>query len=169
MPQTVLSFPDEQRVVTRLIENVPLFRRFSQQDVLGFMGRATRQEFLATEPLIAEGSLGQHMYILLDGQVEISKRGLRGDQQRLAILGPGECFGEMALIEEDLRSANVDALSAGRLLKVNIQTLEANPQFAARFYRNLARVLSERLRQTDERLSIVLSSTGQGTQSYRTH
>ena len=54
------------------------------------------------------------MYVLLDGEMEVSKRSRRGRDTRVAILGPNDLFGEMSMIDMQSRSATVRALAPSR-------------------------------------------------------
>jgi CRP-like cAMP-binding protein len=99
-----------------------------------------------------EGS-GREMYVLLDGEMEVSKRSRRGRDTRVAILGPGDCFGEMSMIDMQGRSATVRALAPSRLLKLTSEDMDALYRSDLKSYAlivlNIARDLSRRLRVTD--------------------
>src|SRR5439155_27368546 len=66
--------------------------------------------------VFAEGDAGREMYVVLDGEVEVLKRSRRGRDQRVAILGPNDAFGEMSIIDVQPRSATVRTLGPTRLL-----------------------------------------------------
>ena len=101
-----------------------------------------------------EGDLGaREMYVLLEGEMEVSKRSRRGREMRVAILGPTDCFGEMSMIDMQSRSATVRALAPSRLLKVTSEDMDALYRADLKSYTlivlNIARDLSRRLRVTD--------------------
>lgn len=104
---------------------------------------------------IHEGDSGERLYVLLEGRVEILKRA--GERlRRLRCLGPGDCFGEMALMDMSRRSASVRALSACRALEISaaglLHVYERDVEQFALLEMNMGREVSRRLRETDEHL-----------------
>jgi len=99
-----------------------------------------------------EGTV-REMYVLLDGEMEVTKRSRRGRDTRVAILGPNDCFGEMSMIDMQSRSATVRALAPSRLLKVTSEDMDSLYRSDLKSYTlivlNIARDLSRRLRVTD--------------------
>ena len=114
-------------------------------------------EFSTGDTIFTEGDLGTEMFIIQEGQVEVSKN-FRGEEQRLALLEKGDFFGEMSLLEDMPRTDTAKALSDCRLLSINGSTfdqmLRKNPEIAVRMMRQLSR----RLRNTDQMLRDVLGS-----------
>src|SRR4030042_6185247 len=70
------------------------------------------------EVVFEEGSQGSEMFIVHKGKVRLAAKGPKGAEQTLAILGPGEFFGEMALIDNSPRSASATADAEGTELIV---------------------------------------------------
>lgn len=97
------------------------------------------------ELIFEEGDRGSHMYIIESGEVEIVKRA-GGNERRVAKLGPGNFFGEMAVLEAMPRSASARCLSNCRLLPIDTPTfqrmLHDYPEITVRILKRL----SERLR-----------------------
>lgn len=130
--------------------------------------RADTLEFLVAESQVAEvpagaffmheGDLGDTVYVLESGWVEVLKS-VNGGSRVLKELGPGDCFGEMALLEISPRSATVRALEdcraleipAGALFKLYEHDLE---QFTV-LTLNMGREVSRRLRETERLLASV--------------
>ena len=117
---------------------------------------ASAMEQLALPPghlVFAEGDAGREMYVVLDGEIEVLKRSRRGRDQRVAILGPNDAFGEMSIIDVQPRSATVRTLGPTRLLRIRSDDLDALYRTDLKGYAilvlNLARDLSRRLRVTD--------------------
>ncbi|MEM7356119.1 MAG: cyclic nucleotide-binding domain-containing protein [Acidobacteriota bacterium] len=114
-------------------------------------------EFKADEIIFEEGQLGTEMFIVQEGKVAILKR-FKESQQQLALLGQGDFFGEMSVLEDLPRTATARAASDCRLLEINGSTfdqmLRKNPEIAVRMMRKLSR----RLRETDLRLREALGS-----------
>jgi CRP-like cAMP-binding protein len=78
-----------------------------------------QEEFGANEVIFREGELGRHLYVIKTGRVEVLAAGADGAFTRLKELGPGEHFGEMALLGNHPRNATVRTLSPTVLLKMD--------------------------------------------------
>lgn len=107
--------------------------------------------------IFAEGEHGEKLYIVVDGQVRISRRFDDTGEEALAILGRGEVFGEMALIDDRPRSADARAHTEGcTVFSVDRQrleeVLEMDPDAARQFLGLLCTVLCRRLRAMLDRL-----------------
>lgn len=104
------------------------------------------KEFKKGTVLFREGEPGREMYVLQSGRVAISKK-IRDVEKVLAILGPGEFFGEMAIISNTPRNASASVEDDARLLVIDPKTFEAmirgNAEIAVRMIKKLAERLSE--------------------------
>jgi CRP-like cAMP-binding protein len=96
--------------------------------------------------LFREGEPGKEMYVLQSGKVAISKK-VRDVEKVLAILGPGEFFGEMAIIANKPRNASATVAEEAKLLVIDPKTFEGmirgNAEIAVRMIKKLAERLSE--------------------------
>jgi CRP-like cAMP-binding protein len=116
----------------------------------------TTRHFDAGTLILRQGSSAVALYVILAGKVEIShapEEGGNAPPIALVTLGPGECFGEMALVDDQARSADVTAIeptSCALLSRWEFQQeLRRSPEVALA----LIAILSGRIRQLDERLS----------------
>ncbi len=104
------------------------------------------KEFPKGTVLFREGELGTEMFVLHSGRVSISKR-VREVDKLLATLGPGEFFGEMAIISNRPRNATAVVSEDARLLVIDPKTFEGmvrgNSEIAVRMIKKLAERLSE--------------------------
>jgi len=109
----------------------------------------------AGELLIREDDGGRDMYVLLSGQAEVTRH-----EVRLALLGPGDVFGEMALVSGEPRSATVRAVSpltAARLTRESFEQLALrHPMIVQRLLRALLSGLSVRLHDVTESVGLLL-------------
>jgi CRP/FNR family transcriptional regulator, cyclic AMP receptor protein len=100
-----------------------------------------------------EGDEGRELFVVLSGELEVLKRSHGGDQARVALLGPGDWFGEMSVIDVQPRSASVRSLAESRLLALTLPALEKLRERDVHAYAaillNLAREMSRRLRVSD--------------------
>jgi CRP/FNR family cyclic AMP-dependent transcriptional regulator len=104
------------------------------------------KEFPKGTVLFREGETGKEMFVLQAGRVVITKT-VRDTEKTLAVLGPGEFFGEMALISNKPRNATAVVEEAARLLVIDPKTFEGmvrgNSEIAVRMIKKLAERLSE--------------------------
>ncbi len=156
--------PNAPKTATRDIRDAPisiatlrdigLFGALSDE-VLEHLARTLKS--LRASPgdtIFREGDpVGREMYALLEGEMEVFKRSRRGRDMRVAVLGPGDWFGEMSLIDMQARSATVRAVAPSRLLRIASEDLDALYRVDLKAYAlivlNIARDLSRRLRVTD--------------------
>lgn len=102
----------------------------------------------ARDYIVKENSFGQFMYVVLEGEVEVSKV-VEWAPLRLALLTPGNYFGETAIVSEAHgRTADVIAVTDAKLVRLNVGHLEKTPEVGALVYRELARNFSMRLRRS---------------------
>jgi CRP/FNR family transcriptional regulator, cyclic AMP receptor protein len=104
-----------------------------------------------------EGEPGKEMFVIQSGRVAISKK-VRDVEKVLAVLGPGEFFGEMAIISNKPRSASAIVEDAARLLVIDPRTFEAmirgNSEIAVRMIKKLA----DRMADADAQIETLLLS-----------
>lgn len=146
------TFQDLQRLLFKLAEHVKAFRGLTPAEISDLLAHAEKCTFEPGAAIVKESSVGNHMYIILDGEAVVSKKGRDGEIE-LARLGSADSFGEMALADNDTRSATVSALSPCILVRLSDQVMNSRPEIGMKVYRNIARVLSERLRAADEALA----------------
>src|SRR6185369_6043955 len=144
------------------LRNVGLFGALSD-DVLGFLaGIITVVTPEVGAAVFREGEEGSAMFVVLAGEMEVTKKSRAGVDARVAVLGPGDWFGEMSIVDIQPRSATVRALAPGRLLRVSSADLDALYRHDLRSYAiiilNLARELSRRLRVADGILAELISN-----------
>lgn len=89
-----------------LLESVPIFGGLSERTVKAIASQGKELSYNASDTIVNEGSMGVGFYLLLDGKAEVRKGG-----KVLATLGKGQFFGEMSLIDELPRSADVVAVA----------------------------------------------------------
>jgi CRP-like cAMP-binding protein len=139
-------------LLNRLKDLTPL-KFFEQKDFRNILKFSEIRRYAAGEPIIAEGSFDNRIFILISGAVSIVKKG-----EPISVLKrTGDIFGEMCVIDGTARSASVRAAEASACLSVDvsfIDTLEREDRvtFCAVFYQIIAEVLAQRLREANEEL-----------------
>jgi CRP-like cAMP-binding protein len=125
-----------------LLRDIPLFKGLSADELLPIAGIATRTAHDEGAVVFEEGSHGAHLYVIAEGRVEV----LRGGE-RLALLGPGDCFGEMALLDQSVRSASVRVVEAAALVTIARDDFDDLLEVYPAIARAIALVLAGRLRE----------------------
>ena len=132
------------------LESVNLFRNLAPDELKTLHSIAQERSVAAGEPVFNEGDPGNGIYVIRDGLVEISALIEGGQSRILARLGPGEIFGEMAVIEDRPRSASVKAIKDTSLYFIRrAEMLELLHRSSALAWNALQEV-SGRLRKFDE-------------------
>jgi hypothetical protein len=93
-----------------IILGVMLYLIVAVSEFLGSRG-VTRLHFDAGETIFREGDLGDCMYAVIEGEVEVVHEPENGERTRIALLGPGQYFGEMAVLRAGPRMATVRAIT----------------------------------------------------------
>ncbi len=101
------------------------------------------------EVMVRQGGVGNCMYVIQAGQAEVLRELENNKETRLAVLGEGDFFGEMAIFEREVRSATVRALGEARVLTVDEKTflrrIHNDPSLAYR----IVQTMSRRIRELD--------------------
>jgi CRP/FNR family transcriptional regulator len=95
--------------------------------------------------IVSQGDVGNCMYVVQYGEVEVVQQA-NGRDQRLAILGEGDFFGEMSVFQKQVRSATIRALGEARVMTVDKKTLLRRIREDPLLALNLLQTLSDRVR-----------------------
>jgi CRP/FNR family cyclic AMP-dependent transcriptional regulator len=146
------GFHDMQRLLFKLAERVKAFNGLTGAEIAEMLAKAEKCTFEAGTVIVKEGNVGMHMYVIINGDARVTKHS-RDSEVELARLEAADSFGEMALADRETRSATVYAHSHCVLVRLSEQAINANPEIGLKVYRNISRLLSERLRNADELLA----------------
>jgi CRP-like cAMP-binding protein len=139
-----------------------IFQDLEGDDLRSLVDLAASRHMAAGEVIIREGESGDSMFIMCEGEVEITKRlTLALDEEvpkeRVMIrlkAEDGVSFGEMALLENESRSATVTAVTDCHVLEMSrqdfLEFLEQRPMTGCKILLRLAQLLSQRLRKSDQ-------------------
>ncbi|OGG05314.1 MAG: hypothetical protein A3F83_17185 [Candidatus Glassbacteria bacterium RIFCSPLOWO2_12_FULL_58_11] len=137
---------DQRKLVARLVK-YELFSTFSYEEISLLLFCSERISFPGKEVIFREGDTGDNFFAILEGRVEI-RRETSG--KTLALLGPGEVFGEMAVLDNQPRSATALTVVPTELFAFDgHRLLDDFPHLSVKLLRYLARELSRRLREAD--------------------
>jgi CRP-like cAMP-binding protein len=152
------------------ISTCPLFRNLDLEERARILVIGEPRHYNAEQVIFREGEPGDGMFILIEGSVRISKRSATGEEA-LAILEPNAFFGEMALIDFLPRAADAIAHAATEVFFIPLPALrsllEAQHQLAMKVLFALCEVLTQRLRETNDRFMSVftIAQWGAGLQN----
>jgi len=129
----------------RLLHDSTLGRGLSPSE-LGLVVRSgAREQFAADEVILRQGETGQSLYIILRGQVRLDVAGGDAPSRFLACLGPGDHFGEMAILGDGKRTATVTATTDAVLLRIDRSSFEVLIRKVPELAVNLSRTMGQRL------------------------
>ncbi len=138
------------------LAGIPIFGGLPDAQLSTIYHRSERHEFAPEQVLVKEGDLGDAVYVLLKGQVVVRK-GAR--PEILGTLGPGDCIGEMAIIDIQPRSASVFTTESTTVLRLDCPTLFQIQREDLGAYTmlvmNCAREISRRLRTANTRILLL--------------
>ena len=139
-----------------ILKKVPLFEGLTHAQIQKVANLAQVRSYEGSAPIFREGDPGQEMYVITEGRVRISKMIPGAGEEALAILEKGQYFGEMAVIEDTPRSADAIAHIPCKLWVIARDRLDqlmfTDKDIAYVLLWTFVRTLSERLRETNEKL-----------------
>ena len=142
----------EQSAV-ELLRSVPLFADLEEGELERFSQVAVPRSFPAGTRVFHEGDSSDACYIVSEGSFRVTREHSDGRAITLATLGPGEIFGELAMLDGDTRSASAESITDGTLLALPANDVRSllgrNPEIALKLVAGLVR----RLRAANMRLS----------------
>jgi len=115
---------NQQKDIHDVLRKVPFLSDMAEMDLLRISDALTSVNFPEGERLINKGDVGEVFYILREGKVKVSDIGFGDSQYVDQIIGPGDYFGERALLTGDARSANITAVTNCTTLCLSRETFE---------------------------------------------
>jgi CRP-like cAMP-binding protein len=138
--------------------NVKSFKELTGSDMDALNSVCAYETFTAGQVIFPEEGAGDKMYIIKTGSVKITKK-VKEMENTIALLEPGEFFGEMALLDGMPRSAAAKAVNNTEVIMITRESYlslrQKQPQTAFKIIDILIRVLSNRLRQANKNLEVI--------------
>src|ERR1019366_5026290 len=136
-----------------LLQGIPAFSTLGEEDLARVADGTVPRSFQGGEAVFHEGDESDPCYVVRSGHVRAVREHTDGRTLTLATLGPGEIFGELAIFDQERRSATVEALDDIEVVAILAadmrRMLGRHPDIAVK----LLAALSRRLRETNERLT----------------
>jgi CRP-like cAMP-binding protein len=133
-----------------LIPDNALLAACSRDELEDLLSRATVQPMKAGATLMEQGEEGDSLVILLAGEARVSMIASNGREIILDYVGPGAVLGEIALLDGKPRTANVCALTPGRMIRFTRPAFEAFIERHPRLAIRMMRAMAQRLRQAND-------------------
>lgn len=130
-----------------LLQGVPLFRNLSQKELLEVSRLTEQLDYRAGSALAMQDSVGKEAFIIVSGSVAVRRNG-----RNIATLGPGEVAGEMALLDDGPRSADLIAAEDCVVLYIARRDFGGLVEQNAKLASKVLRALAARLREADRKL-----------------
>jgi len=134
------------------LKRVALFSGLTDSQIERLAAGSVRRSFPKGRTIVAEGEPSQSLYVLLSGRAKVQRSDTEGKEVILAVLGPGECFGEMSLIDDAPRSASVITIESCDFMSINKESFKAillsSPEICMRIMKGLVK----RLREADKKI-----------------
>lgn len=144
-----------------LLRAVAIFKDLDDAELAQFAEVCKPQEYQSGEYVFREGEPGNRLFLIVSGEVRISRNIPGSGEEALAVLKPGSLFGEMAVFDRSERST--DAISNGGTKVLTISradfemVLDFNRELAYKVLWSVVRLLSTRLRSTNDSLRSFLA------------
>jgi CRP-like cAMP-binding protein len=136
------------------LKKTTLFHDFTDEELTSFIELLDEVTFSPGECIVRQDELGDCMYLLVRGSARVNHHS-GGRDVELAILKPGDFFGELALVDHGPRSADVEVIEDALLMKISQAAISAlagiYPNAAFKFLIAIGRLMVERLRQSNQR------------------
>lgn len=144
------------------LARVPFFQGLTKE-ALALISEVTTEESHATGTRIFKyGDPGDRLFIIVEGKVRISREVAGMGEEALAVLGPGEVFGEMSLLDETPRSADARAHERCKLIVIAKDSFDdllfTHKDLAYEVLWSCVRMLAARLRETNDKLTFLSTS-----------
>src|SRR5919199_2512172 len=140
--------------ITELLRRVAIFRELDDGELARVAEICREQTYASGEYVFREGEAGNRLYLIVEGEVRISREVPGGGEEALAVLKPGAIFGEMAVFDRTERSTDAIANGEAKLITITRPDFELlldfNRELAYKVLWAVVRLLSGRLRQTND-------------------
>ena len=143
-----------QNPILKVLSEIPIFKNLSSKELKGIANLVHERTYKKDEPVFKKLAPAEGMYVIIEGKVEISDP---DSGITFVTLGSGDFFGELALLDEEPRSAMAVAIEPSKLVgffRTDLLTLmNRDPKIGNKILFDLSCVLGERLRRTNQELA----------------
>lgn len=139
--------------VDEVLAKVPLFAALEPEAATALLASMQEHHLQRGDVIFAEGDAGDRLFVILDGKVKLGQTAVDGRESLMAVLGPGEMFGELSLFDPGPRTSTATALTDCHMASMARGALRpwltGRPEVAEA----LLQALAQRIRRTNETLA----------------
>jgi CRP-like cAMP-binding protein len=139
-----------------VLRSVPLFRQVSDADLAALAHSIREVKHPKGSLILTQGAAGEALFLIRSGQVKVTLGSEDGREVILSVLGAGSFFGEMALLDDEPRSAHVIAMEDTTMLQLRREDFRSRLKLAPELAIALLRELSRRLRRADDTIASLM-------------
>jgi CRP-like cAMP-binding protein len=143
--------------IKNILREIPFFEEFSSDELDFFSRKVSLRSFPATTVLFRRGDIGDYLFFVVEGMVDICLESADAKQKIIATFDRGSSVGEMSIVEDYPRSADIIVREPSELLILTRNRFESicqeNPQIGIKFFRGIIKNLSLRLRKSTGRFA----------------
>jgi small-conductance mechanosensitive channel/CRP-like cAMP-binding protein len=150
---------DARKNAASILQNSGILSCLSKEETEDLVAKGRVQIFGPKEALVTGGEVGESMFLILDGKVEVVGRNENGPRVNLASLGAGDSFGEMSLVTGEPRNATVRAIGDVMVLEITKAHIAPLMLTRAELAERIGKLLEERKENRDESLSRAAQKT----------
>jgi CRP/FNR family transcriptional regulator len=144
--------------VDDVLARTPLFGTLGEEAAAALNAASRPRRFPRGALIFSEGDDGDSLYVVVDGKVKVFRTAADGRENMLAVLGPGEMFGELSLFDPGPRTATVAAITDCALTSVAHDALRPWLTGRPELSEQLLQALARRLRRTNEAMADLVFS-----------
>ena len=143
----------EKSMDLSILDGCPLFYELYDKEIVKVVKNADVFAFEDETVILEDGSEGEEIFVVLEGEVDLLKRGADGKMHRIVTLSKGAVFGEMVLIDEKVRAASIVSRGMSFILEIKFQKIlnlyNHEPKIFGVIMLNIARLITRRLRMAN--------------------
>ena len=141
-----------------ILRQAPLFVALDDEAASALRATMVEIKISRGDELFVEGDPGEHLYVIVEGKIKLGTASSDGRESLLAVLGPGEMFGELSLFDPGPRTATATAIVDSKVLGLGHEDL--GPWLSGRpgVSQELLKSLAQRLRRTNDALADLVFS-----------
>jgi CRP/FNR family transcriptional regulator/CRP/FNR family cyclic AMP-dependent transcriptional regulator len=134
-----------------LLRKVSMFGGLEDAELNAIAAIAQRKRYGSRETVVQQADAGGELFVIVSGHLKVVSAGTDGRDNALNVMGPGEVFGEISLLDGEPRSATVTSLDRCELLIIRRDPFMRLLESSARMSIELLKVLTKRVRKLTER------------------
>lgn len=150
----IFNPPTETDELVNSLQVIPLFKSLTKKDISLLMSIVHNRNYLTDEYIFYQNDPGIGLYIIREGEVVISREDDEGDKVTLAVFQKGDFFGELAMVDDDKRSASAIAKTEAKvsvIFKSDLdEFIEKYPKKGIKILKGIAEITALRLRILNE-------------------